>query len=81
MSVSDSAFTDESEFEISSSDCEKKKDRPRTEYVCEFCNMKFRKNAKYIRHLRTHTKEVVAVFDNQAIETLCMPTSRLWKVI
>lgn len=53
-SVSDSI--DESNF--SSSDCGKQTTRSHVEYCCEYCNIKFRKHAKYIRHLRTHTKEV-----------------------
>lgn len=73
MVVSDdkeSAYTDESEFEIGSSDCEKTRNRPLTEYACEYCNMKFRKHAKYIRHLRTHTKEVVVKIGNECLETV-----------
>lgn len=57
-------FNDSSadEYEISSSDNEKPLRTPHTEYTCEYCSIKFRKHAKYIRHLRTHTKEVIVVF-------------------
>lgn len=30
-------------------------------YTCEYCSITFRKKAKYVRHLRTHTKEVKLV--------------------
>ena len=56
----DSAYTEESgdAMDVSSSDCDRKSEHTHVEYCCEFCKMKFRKNAKYVRHLRTHTKEV-----------------------
>ena len=61
----DSAYTDESgdAMDNSSSDCERKNERAHVEYCCQFCKMKFRKNAKYVRHLRTHTKEVLVGFE------------------
>ena len=31
-------------------------------YKCEYCTLTFRKKAKYVRHLRTHTKEVLLLF-------------------
>lgn len=79
----DSAYTDESvdESDVSSSEWDRKKDRLHAEYVCEYCQLTFRKNAKYIRHLRTHTKEVGIVFGNDTIETIFMFPSRVWKVI
>lgn len=72
-------FNDSSadEFEISSSDNEKPLATPHTEYTCEYCSIKFRKHAKYIRHLRTHTKEVFVVFMVIIVETLFMHISRL----
>ena len=30
-------------------------------YICEYCSITFRKKAKYVRHLRTHTKAVLFV--------------------
>ena len=30
-------------------------------YIFEYCSITFRKKAKYVRHLRTHTKEVLFV--------------------
>ena len=42
-------------------DSEKSSSEEMTAYRCEYCGTAFRKHAKYIRHLRTHTKEVIAI--------------------
>ena len=53
---------------------EKKSEHSHVEYCCEFCKMKFRKNAKYVRHLRTHTKEVFFDFGNYATRNRLLAT-------
>jgi len=72
----DSAYTEESgdAMDVSSSDYEKKSEHSHVEYCCEFCKMKFRKNAKYVRHLRTHTKEVFFDFGNYATRNRLLAT-------
>ena len=42
-------------------DSEKSSSEEMTAYRCEYCGTAFRKHAKYIRHLRTHMKEVIAI--------------------
>lgn len=56
--MEDKESSDSAEVDSGQSNSEEK-----IPYRCEYCGTTFRKHAKYIRHLRTHTKEVrVAVF-------------------
>ena len=48
-------------------------------YTCEYCSVVFRKKAKYVRHLRTHTKEVVTFTMNSSIETISLYLPRMRK--
>lgn len=80
MSEDESCSLDELEDKESDSEEMETKDAEGLSFKCEYCGIVFQKQTKYTRHVRTHTKEVWAVFPCSSLETISMYISRLWKV-
>ena len=62
MSEDESVSLDELEDKESDSEEMETKETEGPSFKCEYCGIVFQKHTKYIRHVRTHTKEVLAFF-------------------
>ena len=58
MSDDTSVSTDDLEEKESEYENKESKEPEEASFKCEYCGIVFQKQTKYIRHVRTHTKEV-----------------------